>query len=196
MTPLFSPLVERALRVAAKAHRGQNRKQTDLPYISHSVAVAMILQRAGFDDDAILAAAILHDVVVEDTPFSAEQLAAEFPPDVAEFVAVLSEKKLDDAGNKRSWHDRKRDHIAVVATAALAPRAIVLADKLHNLCCVLLDLENGEPVWDRFNAPRDEFLDYHRKMVAAAAGNDTQLDPLADECRLVLQQLASYPDVG
>ena len=42
MTELFSPLVERAMRVAAKAHRGQNRKQTDCPYISHPAAVALI----------------------------------------------------------------------------------------------------------------------------------------------------------
>ncbi len=102
MTQLFSPLVERALRIAARAHHGQNRKQTDCPYIAHPAAVALILQRAGFDDDAILAAAVLHDVV-EDTDYSAEQLAADFPQPVPEYVAALTERKFDAAGEKRPW---------------------------------------------------------------------------------------------
>lgn len=195
MSALFSSLVERALRIASKAHRGQNRKQTEWPYISHPAAVALILVRAGFDDDAILAAAILHDVV-EDTDYSAAQVAAEFPAPVPEYVAALTERKCDDAGYKRPWSDRKREHIEQVRVASTAARAITLADKLHNLGCTLIDLENGQPVWDRFNAPRDAVIDYHRRMIAAAESGTAEsaaaaLGPLAAECRAILIRLES-----
>lgn len=35
--------VNLALKVASKAHRDQVRKGTDIPYISHPVAVALII---------------------------------------------------------------------------------------------------------------------------------------------------------
>lgn len=190
MTGLFSRLVERALRIAARAHRGQTRKQTDWPYISHPAAVALILQRAGFDDDALLAAAILHDVV-EDTDYSPEQLAAEFPQDVCRYVAVLTERKTDGDGRKRPWADRKREHIEQVQSAPVAARAIVLADKLHNLGCTLIDLEDGAPVWDRFNASREDVLDYHRRMVDAAEQSEPRLQSLAETCRSLIADLES-----
>jgi (p)ppGpp synthase/HD superfamily hydrolase len=85
---LFSPLVERAMRVASCRHRGHNRKDSDLPYISHPASVALILRKAGFNDEQVLAAALLHDVV-EDTEYSRESLAAEFPARVVEYVLAL-----------------------------------------------------------------------------------------------------------
>ena len=77
---LFRPLVERAMRFAAKAHRHHHRKGSDLPYITHPAGAAMLLLKAGIDDDEILAAALLHDVV-EDTEHTLEMLAADFPLD-------------------------------------------------------------------------------------------------------------------
>src|SRR5262249_7510334 len=99
-----SPLVERALRVAARAHRDQTRKGTDIPYLTDPAAVALILVRAGFDDEATLAAALLHDVV-EDTDWPAERLRAEFPPQVLEYVSAVTERKLAADGSKRPWID-------------------------------------------------------------------------------------------
>ena len=193
---LFSPLVEKALRVAARAHCGHARKGSDLPYITHPAGVALILLRAGFDDDAILAAALLHDAV-EDTDYSVRQLAAEFPPRVAQYVAILTERKLDEQGRKRSWQERKDEHIAAVRLAPLEARAIVLADKLHNLASIVYDLaENERDVWERFNAPRERVLRYHREMIAAAAQQDDRLRGLADACRELLARLEAVDGPG
>ena len=171
----WSPLLERALRTAAEAHRGQTRKASGLPYITHPVAVAMILLQHGFDDEQTLAAALLHDVV-EDTPLTADDLAARFPPPVVEFVAYLTERKEDQRGRKRPWEDRKRDHLAHIKTAPLAARAITLADKLHNLSSMAFDVEAGEDLSDRFNASLDRLFWYYEAMIAAAAG---EIDSLA-----------------
>ena len=185
---MFSPLFEKALRVAARAHRQQLRKASDLPYITHPFSVAMILIRAGFRDDYLLAAALLHDTI-EDTDYSVAELTAEFPPQVTEYVALTTERKLDDTGRKRSWLSRKTEHIAVVAQSPQAVRAITLADKLHNLGTTLYDLEAGEDIWSRFHATPEQVLWYHRTMIQSAAGSDPALVELADACRELVARL-------
>jgi len=191
--PFTSDLLERALRLAACCHRDQHRKGSDLPYITHPVGVVLILMQAGFHDEQLLAAALLHDVV-EDTDYTSEQLAAEFPPAVVESVNQLTERKLDADGNKRSWQDRKNEHLSQIERMSPDVRATVLADKLHNLWSILFDIEAGEDVWSRFGAPRERVLWYHRQMVARAAGDDRSLIPLADACRSLISRLDSMQD--
>lgn len=185
---LHSPLIERALRVAARAHREQTRKGTDIPYLTHPTAVALILVRAGFDDEATLSAALLHDVV-EDTDYPPERLAAEFPPRVLEYVAAVTERKLAADGSKRPWIDRKREHLTQVEAGSVAVRAIALADKFHNLTTIVHDLESGEPVWERFNADRAQSLHHSRALVDAAGRGDPRLERLASECRKLIERL-------
>lgn len=165
---LYSPLVEQAFRVAANAHRTQTRKASDLPYFQHPASVVLILARCGFDDDELLAAAVLHDTV-EDTEFTVESLTAEFPDAVVKLVVECSETKTDTSGAKIPWRVRKEAHIAIVRKASGAARAIVLADKLHNLGSMVFDLERGEEFWSRFNASPENVIWYHREIVAAAA---------------------------
>ena len=184
----FSPLIERAIRVAARAHRDDCRKGSDIPYLSHSASVALLLERVGITDDHIIAAALLHDVV-EDTAVSMDDLARDFPIAVVELVEGLSERKLDVDGNLRSWHDRKRDHLAVVAAASFGVRAITLADKLHNLGTMAFDLEHGEAVWSRFNASREDILWYQQAMLAAADHGEPALVPLVAACREFIERL-------
>lgn len=186
---LTSPLVEKAMRLAAEAHRDQTRKASTVPYLSHPASVALILARAGYGDEAVLSAALLHDVV-EDTPLTLEQLALEFPEEVVQIVASLSEQKTDDAGVKRPWKDRKVDHIRHLKSASPEAKAVALADKLHNLTSMLHDQADcGDGLWDRFNATREEILWYHDEMIAAAATNDERVARLQAACRAALSQL-------
>ena len=64
----FLSRYDAALALAARAHRDQLRKGTDLPYIAHPVHVSIILIRHGFGEDLTIAG-LLHDVV-EDTDTS------------------------------------------------------------------------------------------------------------------------------
>ncbi len=192
---MFSPLVEQAMRVAARQHRDHHRKSSDLPYITHPASVAMILLRAGFDDDEILAAALLHDAI-EDTDYTIDKLQDEFPANVVEYVTASTERKRDDSGQQRSWRERKQEHIQQVASASLNARAVVLADKLHNLGTMLFDVDAGEELWSRFGAPAEQVLWYHQTMLEAAAGNDEELSELATQCRQLLARLASTTEVA
>jgi (p)ppGpp synthase/HD superfamily hydrolase len=185
---LHSPLIEKALRVAARAHRHQTRKATDIPYFTHPAAVCLILVRAGFDDETALAVALLHDVI-EDTDYPQVQLQAEFPAPIPEYVDALTERKMDEDGSRRPWIDRKREQIARVTAAPLVVRAVALADKLHNLTTILYDQTAGEPVWERFNATRDQLLWYHRTLIDAAGRDDERLERLAAQCRTAIERL-------
>ena len=193
---LYSPLVERAFRVAAGAHRSQTRKASGLPYFQHPASVALILARAGFNEDEILAAAILHDTI-EDTECSAESLTADFPETVVKLVLECSEQKTDASGTKIPWKNRKESHIADVRQASLSARAIVLADKLHNLGSMIFDLESGEELWSRFNASPQDVIWYHQEIVAAATALPASADPqisdrirmLATECQQLIDHL-------
>ena len=51
-----------ANRLAGELHRGQVRKGTAIPYISHLYAVAALVLEWGGDEDAAIAA-LLHDAV-------------------------------------------------------------------------------------------------------------------------------------
>ena len=180
----WSPTLERALRMAAKGHEGQVRKGSPVPYVEHPMAVAMILDRAGFDEDVVIAG-LLHDLV-EDTDVSLDEIRASFGDDVAETVAACSEVKLDPTGRKRPWADRKRDHLETLKSATLATKAVILADKQHNLASIALDLEEGRHVWSTFNAPRPDVLAYYRASLTACGTGDPRLEVLARQASTIL----------
>lgn len=181
---LMSPDLERALRWAAECHRGQTRKASEVPYFQHVVAVAMVLDRLGFEEDVVIAG-LLHDVV-EDTPATLDDVRARFGPAVAGLVAAGTEVKHDERGNPRPWIDRKRDHFLALQDAPVPARALVLADKLHNLVSIACDLRAGAPVWARFNAGRDDVLWYYRTAIDSFGAGDPRLETLAAECRRAL----------
>ena len=183
----FSLDLERALRRAAEWHRDQSRRGSGVPYVQHLMAVALILDRLDFPE-AVVIAGLLHDAV-EDTEATLDLIRAEFGPEVAEIVAHCSEVKLDEAGRKRPWIDRKRDHLAALATAPAPARAVVLADKLHNLASILLDVRQGRPIWGAFHAEMAQVLWYYRSAIDACGVGGPELAGLAGQCRAVLADL-------
>ena len=80
-------LVDRALRFSASAHRGQKRMSGE-DFVSHTIAVALILAEQLLDSTTIVAA-LLHDVV-EDSDVRTEDIAREFGPEVAGIVDGLT----------------------------------------------------------------------------------------------------------
>jgi guanosine-3',5'-bis(diphosphate) 3'-pyrophosphohydrolase len=193
-TGWMTPRLERALRWSAACHAGQTRKASEVPYFAHVAAVAMILGRAGFDEDVVIAG-LLHDVV-EDSEATLDDVAASFGPTVREIVGVCSEIKVDAKGRKRPWIDRKRDHLTAMAGASTAARAVLLADKLHNLTSIDLDLEEGRPVWAAFNAERAQVLWYYRSAIDACASGDPRVEALAASCREVLDRIEAREGVA
>ena len=118
-------LVRKAHAFAAKAHAGVFRKWSGEPYIEHPERVAARLAAMGFPAE-VVAAAFLHDVV-EDTPVSGAEIAAEFGPEVAALVAEVTKPivKANRAGRKAAF----RAHLA---KASYYGACIKLSDELDN----------------------------------------------------------------
>jgi (p)ppGpp synthase/HD superfamily hydrolase len=188
-SPLLTPRFEQALRQAALGHRGQIRRTGDLPYLEHVMAVAWILDRAGFNEDVVIAG-LLHDLV-EDTPTTLEDIETRFGRLVADIVAHCSERKTDAEGHQRPWIDRKRDHLASMAGAPVEARAVMLADKLHNLISIEIDLREGRPVWSQFHADRASVLWYYGQAIQSCAASDPRLASLASNAQELLALVES-----
>ncbi|MDQ0973740.1 (p)ppGpp synthase/HD superfamily hydrolase [Neobacillus niacini] len=152
-------IVEKALQIASKNHEGQYRKNSDIPYITHPVAVGMMLLKSGYSEE-IVAAGILHDTV-EDTPLSLDEIKWEFGPKIAELVEGSSEPD-----KSLPWKARKEHTIEFLQTASEDIRAVVCADKLHNIRSIMRDYEQvGEEVWSRFNAGKEQQRWYYTNIV-------------------------------
>jgi (p)ppGpp synthase/HD superfamily hydrolase len=119
-------LIRRAYDVAASWHEGQTRRSGH-PYITHPLAVAMILAETGADDE-MLCAAMLHDTI-EDTPYTPAELSREFGARVAALVAGVT--ALDQAKDRRGRVTAR----AMAAAKPADPRVleIKVADRLHNM---------------------------------------------------------------
>lgn len=181
---MFSPDVERALRVAIAAHDGQVRKGIEsVPYVSHPFHVALMLARWGLDD-TVIQAGLLHDVVEDCEGWTHERVEAEFGAHVRAIVAELTEDK------SQSWETRKRaavDHVAHMSAPALTVKA---ADKLHNLQCLLTELRattDHASVWARYKGGRERTLAMSSELVRAL---ETRVDErIARALRTTLQEL-------
>ena len=185
----YPPPFPAAARFAANAHAGQTRKGSGEPYVTHPLGVAAILAAAGHGGDGeLLAAACLHDVL-EGTAVTPADLAAAFPPRVCELVAGMTERKRDAAGGPVPWETRKAEHRRRLAAGGADLRALALADKLHNLRSLELDLAAGPAAWGLFNAPRGRWLEVARAAVAAYRCDATAT--LADACEATLERLDS-----
>lgn len=192
---LWEDLTEKALRLAARAHEGQYRKGSSerVPYVQHVLAVAWILERGGFGS-AVVTAGLLHDVV-EDTETTIEELRRTFGPEVADLVDACSERKTDERGGKRPWAVRKREALDRLAEAGVEARAVALADKLHNLRSIEVDLARGDPIWDAFNAGREEVLGYYREAAERWGEGDERLERLALACQETLERIEKLEDL-
>lgn len=154
-------LVERALVFAARAHRQQIRKGTDVPYITHPVCVAILLLRAGFEDE-IVAAGLLHDTL-EDTAVTADDLRQAFGQRI-----TLTVQGASEPDKTPTWEVRKQHTIDTVAAATWEVRAVVCADKLANLGELRAEhAALGESVWSRFKRGRGHQAWYFHGLLRA-----------------------------
>lgn len=168
MTPQELDDFRHALAFAARLHATQVRKETDIPYISHLIAVAgIVMEQGGSRDEAI--AALLHDSI-EDQADRYEGGAARLRRDIREHfgAAVLEivEACTDGvAGCKPEWRQRKQDYLDHLQGASPSVRLVSCADKLHNARAIVGDLRVvGDSLWNRFKGGREGSLWYYRAL--------------------------------
>ncbi|MEC4015877.1 RelA/SpoT family protein [Streptomyces sp. H27-D2] len=121
-------ILSRAYVLAESSHRGQTRKSGE-PYITHPLAVTLILAELGAETTA-LTASLLHDTV-EDTDVTLDQVREQFGEEVCYLVdGVTKLEKVDYGAAAEPETFRKM----LVATGDdVRVMSIKLADRLHNM---------------------------------------------------------------
>ena len=159
-------LVSEAVVFAVTAHDGMRRKKGDSPYILHPMEAAVIVGTMT-DDQDIIAAAALHDVV-EDADITIQEIEEKFGTRVRELVASETEDKRADLPPEETWRIRKEESLAVLKnTDDIAVLMVWLGDKLANMRSIYRDFKvEGNAMWLRFNQ-KDEKAQawYYRSIV-------------------------------
>ena len=144
-------LVSEAIAFAVNAHDGMRRKKSEAPYILHPMEAAVIVGTMT-EDQNLIAAAVLHDVV-EDAGVTIEQIEARFGRRVRELVQSETEDKRAQLPPSATWRIRKEESLEVLKnTEDLGVLMVWLGDKLANMRAIYRDFKvEGEEMWQRFN---------------------------------------------
>lgn len=168
---MYSYRVEQAIRAAAVLHKDQVRKGSmPFPYITHLMAVTMILHDYTEDEDTLVAA-LLHDTI-EDTTYTLEELQQDFGGAVADIVLALSEPKRVH-GQKLSWKEMKRAYAKQLQKAPEPSLMIAAADKAHNMRTIV-----------------EEYFDDHQRFVKDFGGRlDERIEVYQDIADIINDRL-------
>lgn len=141
-----------ALGWAADLHRRQRRKEKEVPYVAHLIAVSSLIWEDGGDEDQAIAG-LLHDAI-EDAGVSDSQIAARFGARVAQIVLDCTDTTgaVEPGGMKEPWLLRKTRYIEHLQSASPDPLLVSAADKAHNARDMVLDARKDAAMWTKFNA--------------------------------------------
>ena len=160
----LSPLFEEALHFALDVHKNQLRKGTQVPYVSHLLAVASVVLDYGGDEDEAIAA-LLHDSV-EDCSVDPEEIRTRFGDKAANIVVACTDSFEKNPSKKPPWRLRKEAYLQRLQTALPPALRVSAADKLHNARSIVKDhREVGDEVWNRFKVGGREALWYYEQLV-------------------------------
>jgi GTP diphosphokinase / guanosine-3',5'-bis(diphosphate) 3'-diphosphatase len=132
--------IQRAIEFAVKSHAGQFRKGTEeepwkkIPYVSHCFEVMKAVSEFGIDDEAMLIAALLHDVI-EDCEVTVETIKGQFGVEVAKYVLECTREGGDDVSKLQKY-----EFLESFSGKSLESISIKIADR----CCNVQDYLSTE----------------------------------------------------
>lgn len=149
------PLFARAFRFAEKAHAGQTRKGTDIPYMIHLIRTwGYVQQMTDSENEQI--AALLHDTL-EDTPVTGDEIEEIFGREIRLLVENESEYKREELPPEQTWKIRKAETLQRLweysdREHTLSSMHVTLGDKLANLYSLCYEYRViGDRLWEKFH---------------------------------------------
>ncbi|MBQ8486976.1 MAG: HD domain-containing protein [Prevotella sp.] len=161
--PLDTTLLDRAIVFAVRAHAGTERRGKGFPYIVHPMEAVEIVATMT-NDQELLAAAVLHDVV-EDTDTTVDDLRREFGDRIASLVEAESDHMGPGESGAASWRARKQAAVDRLARASRDAKVVALGDKLSNMRAIARDYaQQGDALWNLFHVkdPKEHEWRYRR----------------------------------
>lgn len=194
--PVSSQRLGAALAMAMEAHQGQFRKGTDIPYISHPMAVASLVIEFGGSEDQVIAG-LLHDAIEDGGEAYAARIREAFGPAVLALVEACSDGTAESKAaavtpeaKQADWKRRKEDYLARLEIEGPAALLVTACDKLHNARAIVADLEAiGPVVFDRFTAGKVGTLWYYREVESVLRERGS---PAASKLSAVVREMGRF----
>ncbi len=123
-------LVVKAINFAAEKHKGQERRESGLPYITHPIIVSHLIAKYKGNSkhlEELQCAALLHDTL-EDTECTYKEIEREFGPLVASLVMELTSD--DEMIAKLGKNDYLKNKMVNMSNYAFI---LKLIDRLSNI---------------------------------------------------------------
>lgn len=202
MTELTERFVQ-AVDYARIAHATQMRKGTNIPYLTHLLAVAtLVIEHGGTEDQVI--AGLLHDLL-EDCGASHEPvIRVRFGDAVTGIVLACTDgtaeskaSHTDPGAKQRDWLDRKHGYLAHLETQPDEVLLVSGCDKLHNARAIVSDLEDrqvGASVFTRFTGGRAGTLGYYQSLANVFSRRGMPMSGQLEMAVARMHQLAGNAD--
>ncbi|MFW6285638.1 MAG: HD domain-containing protein [Nanoarchaeota archaeon] len=167
--------IVKALEFANFYHKGQLRKVTQIPFISHPLNVAVILIEENADIN-LICAGILHDLL-EDTSCTIEDLKNNFNDDIVNLVLFATDQSIISDNNFKTLNNsqchttintsfkRKIEKIYKTKNASMREILLEFADKFSNLESIYQENKQFEDLFcNNFHCDKKEILLYYLEM--------------------------------
>ena len=168
----LTPKIQKAINLAARLHRDHTRIGLNLPYIVHPYSVACLVSEYS-DDENLICAALLHDVLEDVEGYDFKELSRDFGNQVAELVKEVTEDRtdLEESWTLRdSWKKRKAAYLKNLRSASKEALLICAADTTHNLQSLKETyLLNNKKAIKNFQASVEDKVVFYGKVAAIIA---------------------------
>jgi len=158
--------LEEAIIYATVMHQGKVRKLGNTPFILHPLEVAQILSTMT-DDQEVLTAGILHDIV-DDTDGTLAEIEKRYGRRVSFLVSSVSEHVFVDEKTDVTWKRRKEASLQVLdQTEDTGIQMVWLADSLANIRSLAGAFsEKGEALWEQLHQSDPAMQRWYYRSVA------------------------------
>ena len=138
------------------------------------------------DDQATLAAAVLHDTV-EDTDATLEEIEEKFGRRVSLIVMTETEEKRGGIPPAQTWKLRKLETLAMLEnTKDPSVKMLWLGDKLSNIRSFYRQIQkDGDAVWQKLNQKDPAEQEWYYRSIAASLADMCEYDAYQEYISLV-----------
>ena len=162
----MSQLLDEAISFATRAHSGQVRKSSKVPYILHPMEVAAIIGGIT-EDENVMIAGLLHDTV-EDCDVDPREIKAKFGARVSALVQSETEDKLSNRPAAETWKERKEESLLMLGyTKDRDVKILWLGDKLSNMRSFYRQfLVEGPAMWNHYHQKDPKIQEWYYRTIA------------------------------